>query len=140
MREKATIYTDRLISYMNGYFINGENPSRIDTSIPPWINLSKHSFDFIQSVNERVRIESFAKLLETLIQPLTRKEQELARFQYNMLLPRVNTVLNEDSKLSSKPQPLQSIINQTVQALLQNKEFYKGCKFAIAVMLLYNLG
>ena len=61
-------------------------------------------------MNEPVRIESFAKLLETLIQPLTEKEQELARFQYNLLLARVNTVLNEDSKLSSKPQPLQSII------------------------------
>ena len=86
-------------------------------------------------MNEPVRIESFAKLLETLIQPLTEKEQELARFQYNLLLARVNTVLNEDSKLSSKPQPLQSIIYR----LCTSKELYKGCELAIAVML-YNIG
>ena len=86
-------------------------------------------------MNEPVRIESFAKLLETLIQPLTEKEQELARFQYNLLLARVNTLLNEDSKLSSNPQPLQSIIYR----LCTSKELYKGCELAIAVML-YNIG
>ena len=135
MKEISKTYIAALIKYINGYFINGNNPSRINTKEPLWIKLAKDSFDFITSISKEQRSKSFTNLMATtMIQPYTEKEIEVATFQYQILLERVKTLIEEDSKNSS-PQPLKTIIYR----LCSTKNLYKQCELAITIML-FNLG
>ena len=45
-------------------FIDGDNPSRIDTKTPEWISLAKDAFDF-SSKSQEDRTKSFVKLMST---------------------------------------------------------------------------
>ena len=135
MKEISKTYIAALIKYINGYFINGNNPSRINTKEPLWIKLAKDSFDFTTSISKEQRSKSFTNLMATtMIQPYTEKEIEVATFQYQILLERVKTLIEEDSKNSS-PQPLKTIIYR----LCSTKNLYKQCELAITIML-FNLG
>ena len=63
-------------------FIDGDNPSRINTKTTEWISLAKDAFDF-SSKSQEDRTESFMKLMSTtMIQPYTEKEVEVGTFQY----------------------------------------------------------
>ena len=106
MKEIAKSYIQPLIKYVNGYFIDGDNPSRIDTKTPEWISLAKNAFDF-SSKSQEDRTKSFMKLMSTtMIQPYTEKEVEVGTFQYKMLLRRAESIIEEDKKTFPKPKPL----------------------------------
>ena len=71
LKEISTDYISHLIKYLNGYFINGKNPSNVDTTLPPWIELSRKAFDIFSPTEVSIgeRKEAFSKLLRTLVQP-----------------------------------------------------------------------
>ena len=48
--------------------------------------------------------------MDTMIQPYTEGEIEVASFQYSMLLARVQTLIDEDAAESENPQSLKSLI------------------------------
>ena len=79
MKVIANTYLKSLIQFINGYFVNGNNPSKCDTKLPEWIPLSRDAFQFTATADESVRQESFSKLITTLVQPFTEGEITVAR-------------------------------------------------------------
>ena len=136
LKEISSVYITQLINFVNGYFITGDNPSRIHTSIPKWIPLSKTCFNFNEELEIGERRDSFKELINNMIQQFTENEIEIACFQYTNLLKRASALKNNDKDQSKidKSIKLKSIMYQ----LCTTPSLYTGCELALVVML-YNV-
>jgi hypothetical protein len=135
LKEISDTYLKNLIKFINGYFINGQNPSSYNSKLPEWISLSKNSFDFTSPIEVDTRKASFPKVIKTMVQPLTQSEADKAVFEYNILLERVSRLIAEDTEGTGDSSPT---LKSLLYRICSTPKLYSGIELAIHVML-YNI-
>ena len=113
---------------LNGYFITGDNPSRVNTSVPNWISLTKQCFNFTEDIFIPSQMKSFKDVIPTF-QQFTEKEIEICCFQYRNLLKPLR-------HKGWRWQWQQRKHNQSeVHSLPHTPALYSGYELALTVML-----
>ena len=97
MKEISSTYLTSLITFIDGYFISGENPSRVNTAVPEWIALTKLCFDFTKDIDLVRQKQGFRDLIPTMIQQFSENEIEIACFQYTNIVKRVQNIQAADA-------------------------------------------
>ena len=103
--------------------------------MPSWIELSRKAFDLFSptEISIEEREESFSKLLQTMVQPMTEHQIPVAEFQYNMLQRMMKII--KDDELTNEDTSLKSVIYR----VCTNSKLYSDVELALKVML-YSVG
>ena len=74
MTRKLNLPYNKQVQYLNGYFITGDNLSKVNSPVPHWIPLTKHCFNFTEDQDIPSQMKIFEDLIPTMIQQFTKKK------------------------------------------------------------------